>query len=82
MRLDSGVKWCDKHRMTRPKGKRKQARISVSFEDADYAYLSGLARQRDLPIAWLVRQAVHGFIEREQAEAVNLALPFVSRRTR
>jgi predicted transcriptional regulator len=49
----------------------------VSFEDADYAVLSALARRRDVSIEWVVRQAVHAFIERKQTESSNLELPFI-----
>ncbi len=65
--------------MARPKGKRKQARISVSFEDADYATLCALAHRRDVSVAWVVRQAVHGLLEREKNEGSNLELPLIPR---
>jgi len=65
--------------MSRPKGRRKQARISVSFEDSDYATLHALAHRRDVSVAWLVRQAVHGLLKRETAEWDNLELPLIPR---
>jgi hypothetical protein len=49
--------------MGRPKGKRKQARISVSFEDTDYAMLCALAHRHKVSVAWMVRQGVQGLIE-------------------
>jgi len=65
--------------MPRPKGKRKQARISVSFDDGEYAELCALARRRDVSLAWIVRQAVHGLLEREQTRPENLELPLITR---
>ena len=68
--------------MARPKGKRKEARISVSFDDTEYATLSALAQRRDVSVAWLIRQAVRAFIEREKAELANLQLPLIPRSDR
>lgn len=65
--------------MSRPKGKRKQARISVSFDDGEYATLCALARRHDVSLAWLVRQAVHTLIERERTLPENLELPLTTR---
>ena len=50
--------------MARPRGNRKTARISVSFDDRVYAALSSLAHEQDVSIAWLVRRAVHDLIDR------------------
>jgi len=63
--------------MARPKGKRKQARISVSFDGGDYATLCALARDRDASVAWVVRQAVHGLIEREKSKGTEMQLPLI-----
>jgi hypothetical protein len=68
--------------MARPKGRRKHARISVSFEDADYATLCALAHDRDVSVAWMVRQAVHGLLEREKTKGTNLELPLIPRTAR
>jgi len=65
--------------MARPKGKRKQARISVSFDDGEYAALCALARRHDVAVAWMVRQAVHSLIEREKTLPENLELPPITR---
>jgi hypothetical protein len=65
--------------MARPKGRRKEARISVSFDEQEYASLAVLARRRDVSVAWMVRQAVHALIEREQTQPENLELPLISR---
>jgi hypothetical protein len=68
--------------MARPKGKRKQARISVSFEDSDYAMLGALARRHNVSTAWMVRQAVQDLIERERSTPENLELPLLPRGSR
>ena len=65
--------------MARPKGKRKEARISVSFDNSDYSELCALARRRDVSVAWVIRQAVHGLLEREQTRPENLELPLITR---
>ena len=63
--------------MARPKGIRKDARLSVSFAAADYAQLCALADRRDVAIAWLVRQAVVELIGREREAADNPELLLV-----
>ena len=52
--------------MARPRGNRKEARISVSFDNGDYAILCALARRDDVSIAWIVRRAVHDLTARER----------------
>jgi len=49
----------------------------VSFEDANYATVCALARDRDVSVAWMVRQAVHGLLEREKNEGSNLQMPLI-----
>jgi Ribbon-helix-helix protein, copG family len=68
--------------MGRPKGKRKQARISVSFDDGDFATLRALAHDRDASVAWVVRQAVHGLIEQEKSKGTEVQLSFIPRLVR
>jgi hypothetical protein len=63
--------------MARPRGRRKNARISVSFDDVDYATLCAIAHDRDVSVAWMVRQAVHGLLEQEKTKGFNLELPFL-----
>lgn len=65
--------------MARPRGNRKEARISVSFDAGEYAQLCKLAGQRDVSVAWLVRQAVHDFIRQEKDVAENPELPLPRR---
>jgi hypothetical protein len=68
--------------MARPKGNRKEARISVSFDGGDYATLRALARRDDVSVAWMVRRAVHDLIAREREIADNPELPLVPRTLR
>lgn len=65
--------------MARPRGNRKEARISVSFDGGDYAALQALARRDDVSVAWMVRRAVHDLIARERETADNPELPLVRR---
>jgi hypothetical protein len=58
------VKWCNKHHhMARPKGNRKEARLSVSLDERVYAALRALAHRNDVSVAWMVRHAVHELIQ-------------------
>ena len=65
--------------MARPRGKRKEARLSVSLDEGDYAILCILARRRDVSVAWMVRQAVAGLIEQERQQDENPELPLIRR---
>lgn len=65
--------------MPRPKGNRKEARLSVSLDGREHADLCALARSRDVSAAWLVRQAIHDLLERERDKASNPELPLVRR---
>jgi hypothetical protein len=52
--------------MSRPRGNRKEARLSVSLDEQDYAALTSIARRSDVSIAWLARQAIQALIDREK----------------
>jgi len=65
--------------MARPRGNRKEARLSVSFDASDYAQLSALAVRQNVSVAWLIRKAVLELIGREREAADNPQLPFVRR---
>ncbi len=65
--------------MPRPKGNRKEARLSVSLGGREYAELCALARQRDVSAASLARQAIHTLLEQEQDKARNPELPLLRR---
>jgi hypothetical protein len=66
--------------MARPKGNRKEARLSVSFDASDYAQLSALAARLDVSVAWLIRRAVHELIGREREIAESPELPLLRHR--
>jgi hypothetical protein len=61
--------------MGRPRGNRKEARLSVSLDERDYAQLCAMARQQDVSVAWMVRQAVHAMIRQHQDATANPELP-------
>lgn len=65
--------------MARPKGKRKETRLSVSFDVRDSAQLKALAARRDVSVAWLIRHAVQELIDRERAATENPELPLGER---
>ena len=65
--------------MPRPRGNRKEARLSVSLDEREYAELCALARSHDVSVAWMVRQAIHGLIQLEQDKARNPELPLPRR---
>jgi hypothetical protein len=65
--------------MARPRGNRKEARTSVSFDVGEYAQLCTLAERRDVSVAWLIRQAVHELIRKERDVSDNPELPLVKR---
>ena len=49
--------------MGRPKSSKQIARVSVSFDSADYQALRNLAKLNDVSTAWLVRRAVAAFLK-------------------
>lgn len=65
--------------MPRPRGNRKEARLSVSLDEREYADLCTLARSREVSAAWMVRQAIHDLLRREQDERCNPELPLIRR---
>ena len=65
--------------MARPRGNRKEARISVSFGASEYAQLVTMAARRDVSIAWLVRYAVQDLIRQEREANENPPLPLLPR---
>ncbi len=67
--------------MARPRGNRKEARTSVSFDADEYAQLCKLAQQRDVSVAWMIRQAVHELIRHEKDISENPEIPLPSRQT-
>jgi hypothetical protein len=57
------VSCCIKHdHMARPRGRTKTARLTVNLEPREYDDLCALAREQDVPLAWLIRRAVSAFL--------------------
>src|ERR1700674_2919260 len=74
------VKWCNKHHhMARPKGNRKEARLSVSLDEREYAELCALAHRNDVSVAWMVRHAVHTLIQQHREQGRKPKLPLARR---
>jgi hypothetical protein len=48
--------------MGRPRGRTKTARLTVNLEPREYDALRTLAREQDVPIAWLIRRSVKAFL--------------------
>jgi hypothetical protein len=65
--------------MPRPRGNRKEARLSVSLDAQEYAKLCALAHSRDVSVAWMVRQAIHDMLAKERDERRNPELPLIRR---
>jgi hypothetical protein len=68
--------------MPRPKGQRKEARLSVSFDSSDYANLTALAARRSVSVAWVIRAAVQDLISRDREALENPELPLIRRQSR
>jgi metal-responsive CopG/Arc/MetJ family transcriptional regulator len=56
--------------------KKKQARISVSLADDEYAEMSALSDKHDVSVSWLARQAIAEFLERHRNEPLQLPITF------
>lgn len=52
--------------MARPRGNRRVARLTVSFDEQVHTVLAELARRQDVSVAWIVRRAVTEFIGRHE----------------
>lgn len=51
-------------------------RIAVNLADEEYSDLADLARQHDVSMAWLGRQAILEFVEHHRAEQLALPMRF------
>jgi hypothetical protein len=65
--------------MARPKGNRKEARLSVSFDEREYAELCALARRNNVSVAWMVRHAVHTLMQENRERGRTPKLPLARR---
>jgi hypothetical protein len=50
--------------MARPKKDKQPARLTVTLDESDYQKVCTLADQNDVSAAWVIRRAVHDFLER------------------
>jgi Ribbon-helix-helix protein, copG family. len=55
--------------MARPKKDRQPARLTVTLDENDYQRVCSLADQNDVSAAWVIRRAVHDYLERGAAVA-------------
>ncbi len=62
--------------MGRPRQNKQTARLSVSFEKADYEQVAAIAEANDVSTAWIIRQAVTAYLDAYR----DSALPFDPRR--
>ncbi len=53
--------------MARPKKDRQPARLTVTLDESDYQRVCSLADQNDVSAAWVIRRAVHDYLERGAA---------------
>ena len=51
--------------MARPKKDRQPARLTVTLDEADYQRVCSLADKNDVSAAWVIRRAVHYYLERD-----------------
>lgn len=56
------------------KRSKKSTRLTVSLDPEDHAALEALALRSDVSLSWVVRQAIHRFIQQHQAHP-ELPLP-------
>jgi len=52
--------------MARPRGRLKNARITVNLDESAYMALLAFAQRRDLPVAQIARVAVLDYLRREE----------------
>jgi predicted transcriptional regulator len=50
--------------MARPKKDRQPARLTVTLDESDYQKVCTLAGENDVSAAWVIRRAVHDYLER------------------
>lgn len=43
--------------------RKKSARLTVSLDDEDYAALTAIAEKSDVSLSWVIRQAIHRFVQ-------------------
>ena len=43
--------------------RKKTTRLTVSLDEADYAALDAIASKSDVSLSWVIRQAIHRFVQ-------------------
>ena len=46
---------------------KKTTRLTVSLAEADYAVLNAIASKSDVSLSWVIRQAIHRFVQEHGA---------------
>ena len=47
--------------------RKKATRLTVSIDDDDYAALNAIAAKSDVSLSWVIRQAIHRFVQKHGA---------------
>lgn len=47
--------------------RKKTTRLTVSLDDEDYRALAALAAKSDVSLSWVIRQAIHRFVQEHGA---------------
>ena len=47
--------------------RKKTTRLTVSLAEADYAVLDAIASKSDVSLSWVIRQAIHRFVQEHGA---------------
>lgn len=56
--------------MGRPRQHKQIARLSVSFEKADYDRVTAIAEANDVSTAWIIRKAVSAYLDARERSAI------------
>ncbi len=48
--------------------RKKTTRLTVSLNEADYAALDAIASRSDASLSWVIRQAIHRFVQEHGAQ--------------
>ena len=60
-----------------PPSSRRSVRTSVILSEGQYARLNEIAAKSDVSVAWVIRQAVHQFLDRTENEQMPLPIRLV-----
>lgn len=47
--------------------RKKTTRLTVSLDDEDYTALAAIAAKSDVSLSWVIRQAIHRFVQEHGA---------------